>query len=145
MDDQLNNTARNSTEQKDTNKYPASEAFIIPLNDDAETKAYNAGAPEVNDLLAATIKKQPPKRIQELIEQAAESETTGANLQNLEEKLEKAEERRKEYLQQKITNIQKTTQMLMQSDFNELGEKEKGAAQDGDTSGNNFEGTTEKK
>ncbi|XP_054091140.1 uncharacterized protein LOC105210371 [Zeugodacus cucurbitae] len=94
-------------------KYPASEAYIIPLSDDVETKVYNAGAQEAKDLLAATVKKQPPKRIQELMEQAADNETATVNLQDLEEKLEKAEERRKEYLQQKITTIQKTTQQLL--------------------------------
>ncbi|XP_011204218.2 uncharacterized protein LOC105226834 [Bactrocera dorsalis] len=107
--------------EKDT--YPASEAYIIPLSDDAETKVYTAGAPEAEDLLAATVKKQPPKRIQELMEQAAENETATLNLQDLEEKLEKAEERRKEYLQQKITTIQKTTQMLTRSGSKELLDK----------------------
>ncbi|XP_017465079.1 PREDICTED: uncharacterized protein LOC108358323 isoform X2 [Rhagoletis zephyria] len=112
-------------EDMEANKYPASEAFIIPLNDAVETKVYTADAPEAKDLLAATVKKQPPKRIQELIEQAAENEATAVNLQNLEEKLEKAEERRKEYLQQKIETIQKTTQMLTRSSSRELLEREK--------------------
>ncbi|XP_054738931.1 uncharacterized protein LOC129245012 [Anastrepha obliqua] len=119
-----NMAAKTSVGEEDSNKYPASEAFIIPLSDGAETKVYTADAEEAKDLLAATVKKQPPKRIQELIEQAAENEAATVNLQDLEEKLEKAEERRKEYLQQKITTIQKTTQMLTRSDSKELVEKE---------------------
>lgn len=93
------------------------------MSDEAETKVYTAGAQEAKDILAATVKKQPPKRIQELIEQAAENETTTVNLQDLEEKLEKAEERRREYLQQKITTIQKTTQLLTRSGSKELLDK----------------------
>lgn len=107
----------------DKDKYPASEAYVIPLSDEAETKVYTADAQEAKDLLAATVKRQPPKRIQELMEQAAENEAATVNLQDLEEKLEKAEERRKEYLQQKITTIQKTTQLLTHSGSKELLDK----------------------
>ncbi|CAD7012383.1 stathmin domain-containing protein 1 [Ceratitis capitata] len=132
-DNQTVNNDQANMANAETKQYPASEAYIIPLNDESETKVYTAGAPEAKDLLAATVKKQPPKRIQELMEQAAENEATTVNLQELEEKLEKAEERRKEYLQQKITTIQKTTQMLMRSDSKELLEKmEATQLEDGD-------------
>lgn len=63
-------------------------------------------ADPLNDTL-----RQPPKRLQQLMQQAAETEPL--TLPELEDKLQKAEQRRQELMQQKIESIQKNTQMLM--------------------------------
>ncbi|EDV56985.2 uncharacterized protein LOC6548223 isoform X1 [Drosophila erecta] len=81
-------------------EYPASEAFTIPLESDD-----NAEMP-----LNETV-RQPPKRIQLLMQEAASSEPL--TLEELEEKQLKAEQRRQELMQQKLEIIQKNAQMLM--------------------------------
>ncbi|XP_026836603.1 uncharacterized protein LOC6548223 isoform X2 [Drosophila erecta] len=78
----------------------ASEAFTIPLESDD-----NAEMP-----LNETV-RQPPKRIQLLMQEAASSEPL--TLEELEEKQLKAEQRRQELMQQKLEIIQKNAQMLM--------------------------------
>ncbi|XP_030387603.1 uncharacterized protein LOC115634160 [Scaptodrosophila lebanonensis] len=90
--------AMNSSKQE----YPASEAFTIPLDNDDD----KAVAPQLNETL-----REPPKRIQELMRQAASTEPL--TLDELEEKQQRAEQRRQELMQQKLETIQKNTQMLM--------------------------------
>ncbi|KAH8403659.1 hypothetical protein KR215_000510 [Drosophila sulfurigaster] len=93
-----------ATEKKDNKmaEYPASEAFTIPLDD-------TTSAPDqLNDTL-----RQPPKRLQQLMQQAAEAEPL--TLLELEDRQQKAEQRRQELMQQKIETIQKNTQALMRA------------------------------
>ncbi|KAH8401995.1 hypothetical protein KR009_009055, partial [Drosophila setifemur] len=91
-----------STKMDAKKEYPASEAFTIPLEDDQN--------PEVP--LNETL-RQPPKRIQQLVQEAASIEPP--TLEELEDKQQKAEQRRQELIQQKLEIIQKNTQMLMRS------------------------------
>ncbi|KAH8348580.1 hypothetical protein KR084_008830 [Drosophila pseudotakahashii] len=92
-------------------EYPASEAFTIPLETD--------DSPEMP--LNETL-RQPPKRIQQLMQEAASSEPP--TLEELEDKQQKAEQRRQELMQQKLEIIQKNAQMLMRSHGENPGEKE---------------------
>lgn len=78
-----------------------SEAFTIPLDDAASDTV------PLNDTL-----RQPPKRLQQLMQQAAEAEPL--TLDELEDKQQRAETRRQELMHQKLEAIQKNTQMLMQ-------------------------------
>ncbi|EDW00636.1 uncharacterized protein LOC6559628 [Drosophila grimshawi] len=84
-------------------EYPASEAFTIPLDDDVASST-----DQLNDTL-----RQPPKRLQQLMQQAAETEPI--TFEELEDKQQRAEQRRQELLQQKVETIQKNTQMLMRA------------------------------
>ncbi|KAH8384817.1 hypothetical protein KR093_009016, partial [Drosophila rubida] len=96
-------TRATTAAKKDTQmsaEYPASEAFTIPL-DDTSTEA-----DQLNDTL-----RQPPKRLQQIMQQAADSEPL--TLLELEDKQQRAEQRRQELMQQKIETIQKNTQTLM--------------------------------
>ncbi|XP_034478411.1 uncharacterized protein LOC117784711 [Drosophila innubila] len=100
-----------TTEKKDIKmEYPASEAFTIPLDDVADE------TDQLNDTL-----RQPPKRLQQLMQQAAETEPP--TLLELEDKQQRAEQRRQELMQQKIESIQKNTQMLMR-EHGEQGDEE---------------------
>ncbi|ALC41884.1 CG13578 [Drosophila busckii] len=91
----------NKMEETAKQEYPASEAFVIPLDEQS------AAPLQLNDTL-----REPPKRLQQLMQQAAETEPL--TLEEVEDKLQRAEQRRQELMQQKIENIQKTAQMLMQ-------------------------------
>ncbi|XP_064538084.1 uncharacterized protein LOC135428182 [Drosophila montana] len=82
-------------------EYPASEAFTIPLEEEN-----SATAVPLNDTL-----RQPPKRLQQLMQQAAETEPL--TLEELEEKQQRAEQRRQELMQQKLEGIQKNTEKLL--------------------------------
>lgn len=64
-----------------------------------------------NDQLNDTL-RQPPRRLQQLMQHAAETEPL--TLEEIEEKQLRAEQRRQELMQQKIETIQKNTPMLMQ-------------------------------
>lgn len=66
--------------------------------------------------------RQPPKRIQQLMQEAASSEPLP--LEELEEKQLKAEQRRQELMQQKLEIIQKNAQMLMKPHEETVGEGE---------------------
>ncbi|EDW77136.1 uncharacterized protein Dwil_GK22206 [Drosophila willistoni] len=81
-------------------EYPASEAFTIPLDNELQSDV------PLNETL-----RQPPKRIQQLMEEAASVEPL--TLEELEDKQQKAEQRRQELMQQKLEIIQKNAQMLM--------------------------------
>ncbi|XP_016953157.1 uncharacterized protein LOC108026645 [Drosophila biarmipes] len=83
-------------------EYPASEAFTIPLESDDSTEL------PLNETL-----RQPPKRIQQMMQEAASAEPP--TLEELEDKQLKAEQRRQELMQQKLEIIQKNAQMLMRS------------------------------
>ncbi|XP_037714849.1 uncharacterized protein LOC119550315 [Drosophila subpulchrella] len=92
----------NKTKMAGHKEYPASEAFTIPLESDDNTEL------PLNETL-----RQPPKRIQQMMQEAASSEPP--TLEELEDKQLKAEQRRLELMQQKLEIIQKNTQMLMRS------------------------------
>ena len=101
-------------------KLAASEAFIIPLDgtlSDA-SKILKITPDTINEPIEMNESlKKPPKRIQQLMEQASSSAETECAITkaDLEQKQQKAEERRKQLMQQKIETIQKTTQMLSAS------------------------------
>ncbi|KAI8039919.1 hypothetical protein M5D96_007344 [Drosophila gunungcola] len=57
--------------------------------------------------------RQPPKRIQQMMQEAASSQPL--TLEELEDKQQRAEQRRQELMQQKLEIIQKNAQMLMRS------------------------------
>ncbi|XP_034652624.1 uncharacterized protein LOC117891318 [Drosophila subobscura] len=80
--------------------YPASEAFTIPLDSEAQPEL------PLNETL-----RQPPKRIQQIMQEAAHTEPP--TLEELHDKQQRAEQRRQELLQQKLETIQKNTQMLL--------------------------------
>ncbi|KAL7737984.1 hypothetical protein ACLKA6_006344 [Drosophila palustris] len=112
IDDTKAAAATAPTTKKDNKmEYPASEAFTIPLDDVAHEQA-----DQLNDTL-----RQPPKRLQQLMQQAAETEPL--TLEELEDKQQRAEQRRQELMQQKIESIQKNTQMLMRG-HGEQGDEE---------------------
>ncbi|KAH8389842.1 hypothetical protein KR200_002590 [Drosophila serrata] len=92
-----------STKMAGHKEYPASEAFTIPLDNEND----NAEVP-LNETL-----RQPPKRIQQLMQEAASCEPP--TLEELEDKQQKAEQRRLELMQQKLEIIQKNAQMMMRS------------------------------
>ncbi|XP_039482819.1 uncharacterized protein LOC120446092 [Drosophila santomea] len=109
-------SAKSSATRMDAKKeYPASEAFTIPLESDDN--------PEMP--LNETV-RQPPKRIQQLMQGAASSEPL--TLEELEEKQLKAEQRRQELMQHKLEIIQKNAQMLMRPH----GERETAGEGEGD-------------
>ncbi|XP_016991535.1 uncharacterized protein LOC108053407 [Drosophila rhopaloa] len=92
-------------------EYPASEAFTIPLESEETTEM------PLNETL-----RQPPKRIQQMLQEAASSEPP--TLEELEDKQQKAEQRRQELMQQKLEIIQKNAQMLMRSPGENPGDEE---------------------
>ncbi|EDW10835.2 MAP7 domain-containing protein 1 [Drosophila mojavensis] len=94
-------TSSNTMDALPKQDYPPSEAFTIPLDDAASDTV------PLNDTL-----RQPPKRLQQLMQQAAEAEPL--TLDELEDKQQRAETRRQELMHQKLEAIQKNTQMLMQ-------------------------------
>ncbi|XP_037052525.1 uncharacterized protein LOC119086057 [Bradysia coprophila] len=66
-------------------KYPPAEAFVVPLDDEADS----------------IIKKHPPKRLQRLVDTPA-TETT---IEELEEKLANAELRRNQFLSDRVNTL----------------------------------------
>ncbi|XP_022229915.1 uncharacterized protein LOC111079174 [Drosophila obscura] len=92
-------SARSNT-MASSKAYPASEAFTIPLDTEEQPEM------PLNETL-----RQPPKRIQQIMQEAAHSEPP--TLEELKDKQQKAEQRRQELMQQKLETIQKNTQMLM--------------------------------
>ncbi|XP_043644675.1 uncharacterized protein LOC122614212 [Drosophila teissieri] len=105
-------SAKSSATKMDAKKeYPASEAFTIPMESDDN--------PEMP--LNETV-RQPPKRIQQLMQEAASTEPL--TLEELEEKQLKAEQRRQELMQHKLEIIQKNAQMLMRPHGETAGEDE---------------------
>ncbi|XP_033253533.1 uncharacterized protein LOC117192901 [Drosophila miranda] len=78
----------------------ASEDFTIPLDTEQQPEM------PLNETL-----RQPPKRIQQLMQEAAHLEPP--TLEELEDKQQKAEQRRQELMQQKLDAIQKNVQILM--------------------------------
>ncbi|KAH8328838.1 hypothetical protein KR074_004101 [Drosophila pseudoananassae] len=89
-----------STKMEAKKEYPASEAFTIPLEVDENPEM------PLNETL-----RQPPKRIQQMLQEAAKAEPP--TLEELEDKQQKAEQRRQELMHQKLEIIQKNAQMLM--------------------------------
>ncbi|EDW49175.1 GM11855 [Drosophila sechellia] len=113
-------SAKSSTTRMAAKKeYPASEAFTIPLESD--------DSPEMP--LNETV-RQPPKRIQQLLQEAASSEPL--TLEELEEKQLKAEQRRQELMQQKLEILHKNAQMLMKPHGETAGEGEGEGEGEGD-------------
>ncbi|TDG42542.1 hypothetical protein AWZ03_011036 [Drosophila navojoa] len=94
-------TSSNTMDALPKQEYPPSEAFTIPLDEAASETV------PLNDTL-----RQPPKRLQQLMQQAAEAEPL--TLDELDAKQQRAEARRQELMQQKLETIQKNTQILMQ-------------------------------
>ncbi|XP_017061985.1 uncharacterized protein LOC108101918 [Drosophila ficusphila] len=105
-------SAKSGRTKMDAKKeYPASEAFTIPLDTEE-----NAEMP-LNETM-----RQPPKRIQQMLQEAASAEPP--TLEELEDKQQKAEQRRQELMQQKLETIQKNAQMLMRSPDENPGDPE---------------------
>ncbi|KAH8337935.1 hypothetical protein KR067_011120, partial [Drosophila pandora] len=108
-----------STKMEAKKEYPASEAFTIPLEEDESPEM------PLNETL-----RQPPKRIQQMLQEAAKAEPP--TLEELEDKQQKAEHRRQELMQQKLEIIQKNAQMLMgRGHGGENDEEEAGAGNGG--------------
>ncbi|XP_017125181.1 uncharacterized protein LOC108144647 [Drosophila elegans] len=91
-----------TTKMASKKEYPASEAFTIPLDSEENPEM------PLNETL-----RQPPKRIQQMMQEAASSEPP--TLEELEDKQQRAEQRRQELMQLKLEIIQKNAQMLMRS------------------------------
>ncbi|EDW33311.1 GL20057 [Drosophila persimilis] len=111
IDDTKGPVSAKSNRMASNKEYPASEAFTIPLDTEQQPEM------PLNETL-----RQPPKRIQQLMQEAAHSEPP--TLEELEDKQQKAEQRRQELMQQKLEAIQKNVQILMrgQSDGDGHGE-----------------------
>ncbi|XP_017145964.1 uncharacterized protein LOC108158242 [Drosophila miranda] len=100
IDDTKGPVSAESNRMASNKEYPASEAFTIPLDTEQQPEM------PLNETL-----RQPPKRIQQLMQEAAHSEPP--TLEELEDKQQKAEQRRQELMQQKLEAIQKNVQILM--------------------------------